>query len=79
MPVQWVVGEEDAKFRAIAEELARGVPGARVAVVPGAGHAAHLENPVHFGQLARRFFALAEQRAAGARAETTRHTQGVRP
>ncbi len=79
VPVQWVVGEADARFRATAEELARHVPGARVAVVPRAGHAAHLEDPVHFGQLARRFFAWAEQRAAGARAETTRHTQGVRP
>lgn len=79
VPVQWVVGGEDPKFRAIAEELARCVPGTHVTVVPGAGHAAHLENPVYFGQLARRFFARAEQRAAGARAETTRHTQGVRP
>jgi 2-succinyl-6-hydroxy-2,4-cyclohexadiene-1-carboxylate synthase len=35
----WVVGERDAKFRAIAEQV--GTP----AIVPGAGHAAHLENP----------------------------------
>src|SRR3954469_21392497 len=39
MPVTWVVGEHDAKFRAIAE--AAGTP----AVVAGAGHAAHLEQP----------------------------------
>lgn len=36
----WIVGEHDAKFRAIAERA-----GGTVAVVPGAGHAAHLEAP----------------------------------
>jgi 2-succinyl-6-hydroxy-2,4-cyclohexadiene-1-carboxylate synthase len=37
MPVTWVVGEHDAKFRALAPESA--------VVIPGAGHAAHLEAP----------------------------------
>jgi 2-succinyl-6-hydroxy-2,4-cyclohexadiene-1-carboxylate synthase len=40
MPVTLVVGERDAKFRAIAERM-----GAPVVVVPGAGHAVHLEAP----------------------------------
>lgn len=39
------VGERDEKFRAIAERMATAIPDARVVVIPGAGHAAHLENP----------------------------------
>ena len=40
MPVTLVVGERDAKFRGIAERM--GFP---AVVVPGAGHAVHLEAP----------------------------------
>jgi 2-succinyl-6-hydroxy-2,4-cyclohexadiene-1-carboxylate synthase len=40
MPVSLVVGERDTKFRAIAERM--GFP---TVVVPGAGHAVHLEAP----------------------------------
>ena len=40
-----VVGERDAKFRAIAERMAAALPTARLLVVAGAGHAAHLEAP----------------------------------
>ncbi len=54
-PVLLVVGDEDARFRAVAEELAPRLPEARVAVVPEAGHAAHLENPGAFAALARSF------------------------
>jgi 2-succinyl-6-hydroxy-2,4-cyclohexadiene-1-carboxylate synthase len=56
-PVCLVVGEEDARFRAIAEALARELPGSRVEVVPAAGHAAHLENPSAFLRITRRFLA----------------------
>ncbi len=45
LPVLLVVGEQDAKFRAIAEELAKALPAARIATIEGAGHAAHLEAP----------------------------------
>jgi 2-succinyl-6-hydroxy-2,4-cyclohexadiene-1-carboxylate synthase len=45
MPVELVVGERDEKFRGIAERMAVALPEARVHVVPGAGHAAHLEAP----------------------------------
>jgi 2-succinyl-6-hydroxy-2,4-cyclohexadiene-1-carboxylate synthase len=50
MPVTLAVGERDEKFRGIAAEMSRGIPGARipaarVVVVPGAGHAVHLEAP----------------------------------
>jgi 2-succinyl-6-hydroxy-2,4-cyclohexadiene-1-carboxylate synthase len=45
LPVTLVTGERDAKFRAIAERMAERLPAARLVVVPGAGHAAHLEQP----------------------------------
>jgi 2-succinyl-6-hydroxy-2,4-cyclohexadiene-1-carboxylate synthase len=45
MPVTLAVGERDRKFRALAEEMATAIPSAEVAVVAGAGHAAHLEAP----------------------------------
>lgn len=57
MPVCLVVGEEDAKFEAIARELALQLGNARVESIPAAGHAAHLENPSVFRAVAHRFFA----------------------
>jgi 2-succinyl-6-hydroxy-2,4-cyclohexadiene-1-carboxylate synthase len=45
VPVDLVVGERDAKFRAIARDMASALPEARVHVVGGAGHAVHLEAP----------------------------------
>jgi 2-succinyl-6-hydroxy-2,4-cyclohexadiene-1-carboxylate synthase len=62
VPVALVVGEEDAKFDAIAQELARRLPRARVARVPDAGHAAHLENPAAFLRVVLGFLADAEDR-----------------
>jgi 2-succinyl-6-hydroxy-2,4-cyclohexadiene-1-carboxylate synthase len=46
MPVALVVGERDQKFKAIAAEMAAGLPRVKVQAVPGAGHAVHLEAPV---------------------------------
>ncbi len=43
--VDLVAGERDEKFRAIAEKMAYALPHATVTVVPGAGHAPHLEAP----------------------------------
>lgn len=46
MPVLLVAGEQDAKFRDIAERMAAAIgPNARTAVVPGAGHAVLLDRP----------------------------------
>ena len=45
LPVTLIAGERDAKFRAIAERMAERLPAARLVVIPGAGHAAHLEQP----------------------------------
>lgn len=49
MPVLLVVGEDDAKFSAIAHEMASRIgPNATVAPIRRAGHTAHLEQPDAF-------------------------------
>ncbi len=45
VPVTLVVGERDEKFRALAEQMRERLPDARLSLIPGAGHAAHLERP----------------------------------
>ncbi|MCC6640722.1 MAG: 1,4-dihydroxy-2-naphthoyl-CoA synthase [Deltaproteobacteria bacterium] len=56
-PVLLVAGAEDAKFAAIARDLADRLPNAGVALIERAGHAAHLEQPQSFAAIAREFFA----------------------
>ena len=38
IPVLWVVGENDLKFRALAERAVSLIPNAHLAIAPGAGH-----------------------------------------
>jgi 2-succinyl-6-hydroxy-2,4-cyclohexadiene-1-carboxylate synthase len=45
MPVVVLAGERDAKFAALAQRLAGGLPEATLTIVPGAGHALALEAP----------------------------------
>ena len=45
IPVTLVVGERDAKFRAIAQQMAASIADCRLELVAGAGHAAQLERP----------------------------------
>jgi 2-succinyl-6-hydroxy-2,4-cyclohexadiene-1-carboxylate synthase len=45
MPVTLIAGERDAKFAALAREMARLIPDATIVNVPGSGHAVHLERP----------------------------------
>jgi 2-succinyl-6-hydroxy-2,4-cyclohexadiene-1-carboxylate synthase len=47
-PTLLLVGEEDAKFRGIALEMARLLPRSQTMVFPGAGHTVHLERPRAF-------------------------------
>ena len=54
MPVTLVVGERDEKFMAVADQMARGLPDARVVAVAGAGHAVHLEAPERVAELVAR-------------------------
>ena len=56
LPIRLVVGELDTKFRGIAGDLATRLPNARIEVVEGAGHAAHLEKPGPVARIARHFF-----------------------
>ena len=49
MPVLLISGEDDAKFTAIARDMAAGIgPRATRITITGAGHAAHLEQPDAF-------------------------------
>ena len=58
MPVLAVAGEHDARYTGIAEQMAAAIgASARTAVVPGAGHAAHLERPDDFSRLLTGFLA----------------------
>jgi 2-succinyl-6-hydroxy-2,4-cyclohexadiene-1-carboxylate synthase len=55
-PALLVAGERDAKFAAIAGEMAAAIGGqARVALVPGAGHAVPLERPAQLAALVEAF------------------------
>lgn len=47
-PTLLLVGGEDAKFRAIALQMARLLPRSQTVVFPGAGHTVHLERPRAF-------------------------------
>jgi len=51
MPVTLIVGERDEKFTEIAGEMAARISKARMVVVPGAGHAVHLEAPGRVAEL----------------------------
>jgi 2-succinyl-6-hydroxy-2,4-cyclohexadiene-1-carboxylate synthase len=58
MPVLVLAGAEDAKFAALAERLAAHIGGnATLALVEGAGHAAHLEQPDRFLAILRPWLA----------------------
>ncbi len=61
IPVLVLCGERDAVApRALSEEIARGIPAARFAIVAGAGHVANADAPDAFNELLRDFL----QRAA---------------
>jgi pimeloyl-ACP methyl ester carboxylesterase len=45
MPVLVIAGATDDRYQALGRRLARAVPHGILAVIPGAGHAAHLEQP----------------------------------
>lgn len=55
VPSLLIVGEADAKFRAIAQEMQQALPQAELVVVAGAGHSVHLEAPQEFDSLVRQF------------------------
>ena len=64
LPTLVVAGALDAKYVALGGELAAAIPGARLAVVPDAGHAVHLEQPAALAALVTEFLRDVD-RAAG--------------
>jgi pimeloyl-ACP methyl ester carboxylesterase len=60
VPTTVIVGEDDTPFRAPSDEMAAGIPGARLVVVPGAAHCPQEDDPSrwctilddHFARLA---------------------------
>lgn len=56
-PVLLLAGANDHKFAAIAERMAERIDRAEVALVPGAGHAVHLERPQEVLSLLRAWLA----------------------
>ncbi len=56
VPVLVIVGEHDTVAPLpLAEEIARAVPGARLEVLPGAGHVANADRPEEFNAMLRAF------------------------
>jgi 2-succinyl-6-hydroxy-2,4-cyclohexadiene-1-carboxylate synthase len=55
IPVLLIAGELDTKFTAIARSMAQALPQSQLCIVPGAGHAVHLEQPEEFASLAGDF------------------------
>jgi len=51
IPVLLVAGELDTKFTAIARSMAGALPQSQLCIVPGAGHAVHLERPEEFDSI----------------------------
>jgi 2-succinyl-6-hydroxy-2,4-cyclohexadiene-1-carboxylate synthase len=65
-PVLLVAGERDPKFAGLARRMAAAIgPSARVAIVPGAGHAVHLERPAELAALVEAFLGAATDGTAG--------------
>lgn len=57
-PTLAIVGDEDQTTPlAEAELIAEGIPGARLAVIPGAGHLSNLEQPERFNEVVGKFAA----------------------
>lgn len=61
MPVLLIAGEWDEKYRRLAGEMAGRIPYAQVAIIAGAGHAAHLEQPGRFAATVREFLERGEK------------------
>ena len=55
IPVLLIAGELDTKFTVIARSMAQALPQSRLRIVPGAGHAVHLERPEDFDFLVGEF------------------------
>jgi len=50
VPTLLIAGALDVKYRGLAGEMLALLPNARAVIVPGAGHAVHLEQPQSFAK-----------------------------
>jgi 2-succinyl-6-hydroxy-2,4-cyclohexadiene-1-carboxylate synthase len=55
IPVLCIAGEYDHKFRAIAKEMCSKLRYGRLSIIPGAGHATHMEKPQEFNRVVLAF------------------------
>lgn len=55
VPTLVVVGADDTNFRAAADYMAATIPGAELAVIPGAGHASNIDQPEAFDRAVSAF------------------------
>lgn len=60
MPTLVIAGQRDEKYVRLGEQMARAMPRAELAIVPGAGHNVHLEEPDTFDSLVLNFLARHE-------------------
>jgi pimeloyl-ACP methyl ester carboxylesterase len=57
VPTLVIVGDQDTPFLAPCEYMAKKIPGARLEVIPGAGHSSNLDQPVIFNRVLGDFLA----------------------
>ena len=57
VPTLVIVGDQDQPFVAPSEYMAKKIAGARLAVIPGAGHSSNLDQPETFNRVLREFLA----------------------
>lgn len=76
-PTLLVVGAHDSKFRAMAEQLTAALPRAAPALIDGAGHAAHVEQPDATAAAIAEFITGTEALSAGNPAPLS--TTGAQP
>jgi len=57
VPTLVIVGDQDQPFVAPSEYMAKKIPGARLEVIPGAGHSSNLDQPETFNRILREFLA----------------------
>ena len=62
-------GAEDEKFCALARRYSEALRSARLELVRACGHAAHLEQPETFGEIARAFYAQVDAATTGSEKE----------
>jgi pimeloyl-ACP methyl ester carboxylesterase len=55
MPALLLAGALDLKFSKLAEQMAERIPRAQLRIIPGAGHALHLEAPEPLSRAIERF------------------------